>query len=83
MIDNADIGDVSRQELEVQYQFQSSCLVMLVRRAGGTVTITEEDVDPEGKDVRLCYELLEGGDVRLSLETVDEQLLPPSIILLS
>lgn len=45
MVSPTDIKEVSRRELEEYYTFYQSCLAVLIRRAGGTLTITMTDVE--------------------------------------
>jgi hypothetical protein len=68
--DTSDITKLSRQQLEENYVFILHALSIMLRREGGSTTISDDDVIPEGGLERLWIEELTDsrGGLRLSLQ---------------
>lgn len=69
--DNRDLFGVSLAQLQKDYQTASWCLAMMVRKAGGSVTITPEDIQENPQQLRLWYQFGVDGTVTVGVREDD------------
>lgn len=68
--DNANIKSMNRADLEQHYEFILNSLAVLIRRAGGTVVLNDDDVEATPRLERLWIKDLRDAKngLRLSLK---------------